>query len=512
MADDRWAGEEAQRSSASSEALHFYREALRLYLAKHGAAADQEKVAHLEKNIAFALFSKGEYLESNDYYYRALQHFKIDFPRYRARDIHRILWNWVSMLKSIYFPKYLWSGEPTDRDGDLCKTIQYMGMALAVPNPRAFLIAYLPMSIKWLSKFNLRKIENGVGLYFAFNCALSWASLFTLAEKILQMKAKIELIGPVEKMYYETTKYHFNFLKGKAWEKGAQDFGYDEDLIDQNIALGQIWWTTMMMQYYAMKKIEQGDFQDCKILIQKIERIGIQYDHPHVMVLKHETEARMNLKLRLFRKAIDEADLGISSAKKTDVTLMLVSLISIKASALTLMGRVNEALETIKTAQRIYSQTDIIPYHLGDLFAAQTLIDMTLLGQAIKEGNNGGQSGLDRQAAKSTHKCLKNSKKAACYLIEALRMKGQYYRLTGDDRKAFTRWSKSIAEGERLGARPELARTYFEVGKRLLEPQSKYKELNGISAKEYFDKAEKLFREMDLQWDLEQLERVRLEL
>jgi hypothetical protein len=70
----------------------------------------------------------------------------------------------------------------------------------------------------------------------------------------------------------------------------------------------------------------------------------------------------------------------------------------------------------------------------------------------------------------------------------------------------------TIQEGERLGARPDLARTYFEVGKRLLEPHSKCKELNGISVKEYLDKAEKLFREMDLQWDLERLKRVRLEL
>jgi len=64
-------------------------------------------------------------------------------------------------------------------------------------------------------------------------------------------------------------------------------------------------------------------------------------------------------------------------------------------------------------------------------------------------------------------------------------------------------------EGERLGARPDLARTYMEVGRCLQEPKSKYRELNGIGAKEYLAKAEKMFREMDLQWDLEQLERVR---
>jgi hypothetical protein len=48
-----------------------------------------------------------------------------------------------------------------------------------------------------------------------------------------------------------------------------------------------------------------------------------------------------------------------------------------------------------------------------------------------------------------------------------------------------------------------------DVGKRLLEPKIKYKELNGIAAKEYLAKAETMFRDMDLEWDLEQLERVK---
>jgi hypothetical protein len=243
------AGEEALRSSASSEAL-------RLYLDKHGTAADLEKVAQVEKNIAFALLSRGQYLESYQYGYRALEHFKVILPRYRARDVYRILWNWVAALKSIYFPKHLWGGVPRDQNSDICKTMLYMGMSLSVPNPRAFFITAMPAAIKWLSKFDVRKLEYGLVLHFAISCAFAWGGLFTLAEKMLQIiKAKTDIVGPVEKLYYESTEYHIKFLKGIAWEKGAQDFGYDEDLIEQNIELGQIWWATMMMQYYAMKKI-----------------------------------------------------------------------------------------------------------------------------------------------------------------------------------------------------------------------------------------------------------------
>ena len=59
-----------------------------------------------------------------------------------------------------------------------------------------------------------------------------------------------------------------------------------------------------------------------------------------------------------------------------------------------------------------------------------------------------------------------------------------------------------------MPASVDLARTYFEIGKRLLEPDSKYKELNGITAEEYLEKARIMFEEMDLQWDLDELDMV----
>ena len=64
-------------------------------------------------------------------------------------------------------------------------------------------------------------------------------------------------------------------------------------------------------------------------------------------------------------------------------------------------------------------------------------------------------------------------------------------------------------EGERLGARLELSRTYMEVGKHFLEPNSKYKEINGITVEEYLEKVRTIFQEMDQQWGLDDLDKVR---
>jgi hypothetical protein len=75
-------------------------------------------------------------------------------------------------------------------------------------------------------------------------------------------------------------------------------------------------------------------------------------------------------------------------------------------------------------------------------------------------------------------------------------------------KKALKWWHNAIKEGERLGARLQLAALYFELGKRLLEPESKYRVLDGISAEDYLEKARPMFEEMKLQSYLDELSQV----
>jgi len=85
---------------------------------------------------------------------------------------------------------------------------------------------------------------------------------------------------------------------------------------------------------------------------------------------------------------------------------------------------------------------------------------------------------------------------------------GEYYWLIGKHWKAFKWWDKTLKVGEELVARPDLSRTYFEIGRSLLDPKSNYKEWNSLSANEYLEKARSMFKEMDLQYDLDELEKI----
>ena len=149
------------------------------------------------------------------------------------------------------------------------------------------------------------------------------------------------------------------------------------------------------------------------------------------------------------------------------------------------------------------------PLYAPPYLVGRFVYDINQLQKEILSKTPSNIPNTRRNAYRSGKAALKNSRKYAPYRTKIYRLMGLYYWLIGRQGKALKWWDRTIQEGERLGARPDLSRTYMEVGKRLLEPQSKFKELNGISAPEYLNKAETLFREMDLQWDLEQLERVR---
>ena len=76
---------------------------------------------------------------------------------------------------------------------------------------------------------------------------------------------------------------------------------------------------------------------------------------------------------------------------------------------------------------------------------------------------------FQKQALKIGKQAVRNSKKTASDRTEILQLIGTYHWLINKQYKARKWFDKAIQEGERLGARPDLARTYAEVAKCLLD-------------------------------------------
>jgi tetratricopeptide (TPR) repeat protein len=246
-----------------------------------------------------------------------------------------------------------------------------------------------------------------------------------------------------------------------------------------------------------------------KSIVYKLNEIFEVYEHDLSKSLKYELNTLLLMECHKLNDALIEVEEGIDFAQKAGLSYFLLEMYSCQAWIHILMGDIEKAEKSLKHANKIRREVDTpVPFQLSNFCRSQLEYDLYRLNESIRNGNKSESSEYRKQAFKSCKVLLKVAQKVAQHRTESYKLKGVYYWLINKEKKALKWWHKAIEEGERLGARLELSRVYFEVGKRLLEAESKYKMFNGIKAEEYLEKAKVLFEEMDLQWDLDELSRV----
>jgi tetratricopeptide (TPR) repeat protein len=500
------AGEEALRSSASREALNYYQEALSLYLNKYGDTADHEKIALLEKNIALAFFNKGEYESALTYFDRVLERWGIKPPKNKIFVLIKLLFDLLKVVPHLYFPSIKSKKIPDHRDNEIFDLSYKKIQVLTFVNPMRCFAEGID-TIKKILRFDLRKIENGYAwLLFGSGIFSGGGFSFRLSNRFLEYAEDvIDKNDFKELLSFNFYKLVYNVYSGK-WDD-IQD--YDESMLDQNLGIGQFWEVATYINWYSYPKLEQGEFKAVYPLIEKLSKIADSYEYELARAHKLARETHLHIHYRKLHEAQRPVEkLELSTAK--------IGSDPYRMSSLGFKAQIHIFLKDFAGAEKALNQTEeyykkqalVLPLYAAPCLIARFSFDIELLEESILSNNKSTISKCRQNAGKSSKNVLKNSKKYAPFRTAVLRLTGLYYWLINKQNKAVKWWKRAIVEGERLGARPDLARTYMEVGKRFLEEKSKYKELNGISAKEYLEKARTMFQEMDLQWDLDELDKI----
>jgi tetratricopeptide (TPR) repeat protein len=283
---------------------------------------------------------------------------------------------------------------------------------------------------------------------------------------------------------------------------------YDNDLVNENLRLGEIWGASQHFHWHCLPKIYQGHLESAKSLVNRLNDVFKEYENDFTYLLIQLLNTGLLLQSRKLQDALIEIEKGIQFGQKTEQNLFLVYIYSCKAWIHILSGDIEKAEKSLKHANIIRREIDPVPWQVCGFFRSQLECALYRLKESIENGKRKESFIYRKKAVESSKMLLKLSKKVPQHRVESYRLKGVYYWLINKQKKAFKWWHKAIKEGERLGARLELSRTYFEVGKSLLEAKNSYKVLNGLRAEDYLEKARALFKEMDLQWDLEALSRV----
>ena len=283
----------------------------------------------------------------------------------------------------------------------------------------------------------------------------------------------------------------------------------EEETIDYEIKIGAIIDAAFHLILLGFIYLDKGLSNDTQEIIEKLHKISSDFDDEGVKVIYYYLIALKNLKLLNLDEALLYVDKCISLSEKIGHRDRIISSIGIKSQIHIMRNDLGKAKALIDEALTLFSIEDLVaPYSKSSILMASFLYSIESLKGAGAPKHGKSINKLKLQAFKSGKAVIKNSKKVCSERTRGYLQMGEYYWQIGKQRKAFKWWKKSIQEGERLGARLDLSRTYFLVGKRLLEPESKHKKLNGIDAHGYLKKAQTLFEEMGLERDLDNLKKI----
>ena len=529
------AGEEALKTSASIEALHYYQDAMELYLKKYGEAADPGKIAMLERNIALALFNKGQYAEAVEHFDKALVYYGEKSPKHSISVIFKFAVCFINFVISLYLPYLKFKKLPTQRDREIILLYVRKLEALGVTDPKRFFVESV-YTLKRLANFDLTKIENGTALFAGASVVFSWAGIFFgLSRKTLEFCEKRIHEDDIKSMlFYKMCALALNCVASNY----EVDY-YNDDLVTQNLNTGEIYPSVLYIFHQGNMNIDRGCLNDAQRMVEKLSEIADVYENDFSRTIKYELKIKLLMKCRKPYEAINEIKDGINFANKKVMNMYVNQFYAIKARLQIMLKDIQGAEEALLHAKEYESEVEPMPYVYSNFLLSKFIFDLYRLEKSIKTGNelprrraagylqrhcNAASSGeltlvrlwrikrelreIRRRTLRSGRKMIKNVKKVACDKTEAFKLMGTYFWLIDKQKNALRWWNKSIQEGERLGARLELSRSYFEIGKRLTEPKSRHSELKGKKAEEFLEMARAIFEELDLQWDLDDLDRI----
>ena len=502
------AGEEALKSSASNEALHYYQKAMKLYVNKHGEAIDNHKLASMEENIGYAFMNKGFYVEAVDYFDRCAVHRGEKKNRNLIFIIPKLIINLFSILLNLYLPPIRRKKIPTETDNQMMQRKLKIATALGLIDAKRCFVENIE-ACKHAFKYDISKSQPyfnmlvGGGILFSIS-GISWQ----ISRKFLDYSWKriADKNSNILLYVYRLAENIYNCYSGN-W-KGE----IDEGSVNEALKIGDFTFATGQLLYLGYMKNELGDFTGCEAIIKRLHQIYEEYNFEHAESDVYVLKTKSLLKKRKIYDAQNYAEKAIIQSNKTKWYGRVVECLGTKSKLEILSGDLDTAKETINEADKLIRQVgkeamfvDWSCNHLMGIF----LYNLSMLENAILMDKSNEIKKFRKATLRSGKVVLSYTrKKLATERTESFKLMGTYYWLINKPKMALTWWDQSIREGLRLSEKIEVSRTYFEIGKRLLEPNSKYKELNGITAEDYLEKARTLFEEMDLQWDLDELDKV----
>ena len=493
------AGEEAARSAASAEALHYFQEASRVYLAIHGAGGDPIEKARLEKNIGLALFARGRLAESVGHFTRSLEHLGERSPtgnwRLRGRfglDVARIV-----------FDLYVGRRRRLPMTAERRETLEVRhnrARAQVTSETRRFVFDTIG-TIRRMNETDPRVLPNACGMYAEGALLFSFFGFSTaVSERVLGIAERLASDGnPRDAFAYQSMRFLLRFLAGD-W---SPELLIDPVLVDQMLKVGNVWEANTYLGLACERDIRQGEFKSAARGLTLCENLASNFGYAFAESNVLAYSAMLDQEHRRLEQALMLWDRYLA---RPEPQLNLFGL-GYKARVQLLQGDLAGAVETVRSGTALARGLgQIAPFHASPLIVSRLLVDLDAVEQSRDRRKSRGSDALRRSARASARSALRMAAQIARERPEVYRAVGRLAWLRGRRRAAMAWFTRSVAEAERLGARPELARTYIAIAHRLNDASSLPPPLRGLDPAAVMERARIVFSEIGLTAELERLD------
>ena len=480
------AGEEAARSAASSEALNLFEEASRLYLVMHPDGGDPHKRMLLEKNIALAHWNKGNLSESIERFNSTLGFLGEKVPTNTVALYSRFATDFVTVLYQLYV-RGISRRVPADLEHEklVFDVIYDRSRAQATSEDSVRLFIDNMNGIRRLGATDPRQIDQACGMYATTSGLFAFAAIsFDVSRRFLAVSEQAIRPNDVRDRFSYGT---FRLVNGLLTGDWRDEIAIAPELVEEALKGGQLWDVNTYLGLNCSRLFRRGDFEAARTQLEKLAEMRDSYGYDFASSNYDGTLAMLLAEERSLDEGMDVVDRYYATRHEPALRVLALGT---KAKIQLLAGDVDGAEASLARADEIVARTGTIaPWHLGNHAVARLRCDL-----ARTAGSGTGTAA--RAVRKSASHALRIARAVAEQRAEVYRLLGELATIRGKHGKAVRWWKKSIDEGERIGARPELARTYAAIA-RSADGGATVSGV-GLSALECRDRARGLFEAMQL--------------
>jgi len=492
------AGEKSLAAGASSEAINYFKQALVVYIEHNKTNINKQKVADIEEKTGIAYAMKGLNLEAVDYFDRVLDFYHFHIPKNRTLRILGSSFYFLSFIVLIRNQWLFFHKKPPDNIETVYRMILHKGEALTTVNPKRLFIES-QFVVKLFIKYGISNSDYVLGILSEYSVFFSWMGLFfRTAQKILEVAHKTGVSkDSVFWMQYRVGCKVYEFLAGKWQEDPEQEYLYNLGL-----QKGAVWELSVCKAFDGFKLAERGYFTESMVIASRLFDLYDYFENSHARAQGYRLKSLNHLKKSKFEEVINISCEGIEYTGKTNHVAILQVLHCHRCIAHSMRNEMNDALNDLLEAEKLVQQTKMAKLYICEYLLASCYYELALLR------NKPGENKTDvHPLLKQARLLIEKSKNVPSHRIQGYRLAAIAYWMKNKQWKTYRCFEKSLSLAENLEAKPELARTCFELGKCLMDIKSRRKILRSKNGSEYLLMAKRLFEEMDLQWDLREYEK-----